>query len=766
MAWDGWIEFGGEEFINIARTTQLAEAMGIDSVWVDSDEVSWIAGALGEASYDDVTKAPWYDAGFPASAEFAGILPLSMQGLGDSTLTSTPVEYTGDGGNSGRSRNATLPIVASVAIVAKTRRGADYGKRWMDRRLRGEVNTTFCSGVDLRYFRYGSSDSPMAHYRDVKLTRGSSITRKRNTDCSSIWLVTFTWTAADPYEYGDGIDVFTGLGSSWPNGSKKNYALNPTMVSTGSTHERFSRYSATLSWQTGSGLASGPDTYARSTETVSSAGERGFDWYRNLDLGSPGHAINLIKNSDFESGTTGWSPFTGGALSRDTTEHHSGTASLKCVVSAAYGGVACALPHGGAPGTSDENSVVPSYLPGKETAAIWVKAAAGTNLRIRTQEYLNNVVQTPEPAFQNFTGTGDWQEVTFTATKNNPASFNRVEIQSPDASATFWIDDVRLTHTPSFIAVESMDAPGSTDQPVTPGETITLSAFVRGNIASQPASMYYFVSRLHDGWGNWFAERANGPFTVVNNGQWSRIDCTLTIPTTVSSQGTKAAYLAVGLRTNRSAITVGDTIDQTGLIVERSGSPSPVFPNGSLVLTQLDCPAYDYDPIYDPLYPALVPSPTAPNLIPDGWSITTGSNFERYWARIDATEPVDLSMVPIITLTSTEEARMVRVSIWPSDSQTDDQCDPLFCAVVSYLPAGVQFVIDGEQKAAYVWDGVSPVVRRADSLVYAPDASPVKWTAFDNPDGLLVTLDAFADSDGYEGSGNIRASLTLVPKSD
>ena len=410
MAYDGWLEYNGEEFVNLSRTAQLAETLGITSLWTQPDTVQWIQDDLAGLDYNDITDAPWYDPGYAASTEFAGLVPLSIPNLDDSTATAMTTENTGDGGNTSASRNATLTLVWSVAIIASTDRGADFGKRWMDRRLKNSGSPVFCKGADLRYFRYASEGAPKVHRRDVRLTRGSSVTRKRRDDCSVTWFVTFTMVCNDPYEYGEEFPQITELG----------------------------------------GTVTGP-----------------------------------------------------------------------------------------------------------------------------------------------------------------------------------------------------------------------------------------------------------------------------------------------GLDTS-----------------------------GSIALTQQTCPVYDYSPIYDPLYPSLVASPTAPDFYPDGWDITPGETFDRFWARLDPLEPTDLLVIPIITLTTSVEARMVRVSIWPSDSTTSDQCDPLFSAVVSYLPPDVQFIIDSEQKASYVWDGASPAVRRVDALVFSPDANPIQWTAFNDPVGLLVTLDVFSDSSGAQGGGFVRAALALVPKSD
>lgn len=417
MATDEWLLYGQRELINLSRTAQLAEVLGIDMLWTMPDDVAWIEAATGGIDYGVIEQAPWYDPGFPASAEFAGLVPLSFNGLGDSTREASTIEYITDGGSAGRARNKTLPIVASVAVLASTERGAEFGKAWLDRVLAGSGARQFCSGSDLYFFAYDGEDSdevpPLLHYRDVSLSRGTSITRKRSNHCSVMLTLTFTLTANDPFMYG-----------------------------------------------------------------------------------------------------------------------------------------------------------------------------------------------IPVTLFQNFGG---------------------------------------------------------------------------------------------------------GSITPVE-------------PHTISS--------------------------------------------GSVSMIEVPCPVYDYTPIYDPLYPALVAPPTAPDFYPDGWNLPEGREFTRYWTRQSPLHPTSLSLVPQITLTSNVEARMVRVSVWPSTADVDETCEPLWQAIITYMPAVLQFIIDGEQRAPYAWDGGSPRVRRTDSLVYGAGARPLDWTAFNDPSGYLVTLDLMKKGSTVEGDGTLRMEFSLVSKSD
>lgn len=432
MSYDGWIEFNGSELINHARTVRLARTMGIQTVAIPEAHVEWMyeslngfgIGPFGEApfgggpitptTYDDITKAPWYDAGYEPSTEFAGIIGLDLSMLDTSTLESTPIEYVTDGGNAGRARNKTLEIPVKVAIIASSDRGAEYGKRWLDRRLRGgSSGSIFCAGSDLRYFRWRGPDAPLAHRRDVRVTRGSTVVEKRARSCSSTWIVTFTLTAADPYEYGEPIPLMEGLGDEVPEGAVEEY--------------------------------------------------------------------------------------------------------------------------------------------------------------------------------------------------------------------------------------------------------------------------------------------------------------------------------------------------------------------GSLALVEQQCPVFDYSPVFDPLFPALVPPPTSPDFLPPNWYVYEGMTYDRYWARIAPVEPSGLVVVPTFKIRTDSPARMVRVSVWPGLYDPDQFCDPLFSAMITYLPPDVDFYIDGEQKAAYIWDGVSAAVRRADSVVFSSDGRPLRWAAFNDHDGFLVTLDTFESSGSEEfedGDGTIRVEFSLTGRSD
>lgn len=611
MAYDGWIEFGGQELINLSRTAQLAETLGIDTLWTTPDDVAWIEAARGGAGYDLIEMAPWYDEGHPASAEFAGIVPLSIAGLDDSTTESTTVEYITDGGSSGKARNKTLPIVANVAILASTTRGAEFGKRWLDRMLRTS-DGTHCGGSDMRYYRYVQADGlpvpEIAHRRNVTLSRGVSVTRKRENHCSATWMATFTWTANDPFEYGEPVVALTGLGG--------------TDI-------------------TGEGVV-------------------------------VAETINLVNDPSFGNVSAYWAPFRG----------------TFAVVT-------------GTPGTTTTVS--------GNTAGEWTATVAGGQGGV-------NGGYIPVVAGQRYSAQAQVKRSGPVATEY------KVMVRLFDAGGT--ILDERFTGYPSG-SVSDTD----------------FSYFTLSNILAPAGAVNAMV------------------LVVVDNpaiGTKFRLDAVQFTNTTAAG-----AYFD------------GDTADTASTVYEWVGTPQdsasrkrvlPAGIAGVLSLSEQECPVYDYTPIYDPMRPALVAAPTAPDFYPDGWDFLPGVAYTRFWVRIPPIEPSVLTMVPVVTLTSDFEARMVRVSIWSAQEAEYAFCDPLWTATVSYLPPSLDFVIDGEQKVAYVWDGASPVVRRSDSLVFGPGARPIQWESFNDPDGLLVTLDIMTSD--YDGDGTVRAALSLVPKSD
>jgi hypothetical protein len=219
MAFDGWFTLGGVEIVNVARAVSRGRTLGVDAIRIPTSKNTWIETALSPGSpYSTGTNAPWYDASDAITSQFAGVLPLRVEGIDDSSAGAEIVEFTSDGGHVGRPRNATKPIVFSAVIVGSTEAGADFGLRWLKHQLRDlDFGGSNSPGADLRYFSYvkrGATTPPFKYRRKVRLSRGISITRRRSNACQSLIYVTFTLTAGDPFEYGDPIPVFSALGGT------------------------------------------------------------------------------------------------------------------------------------------------------------------------------------------------------------------------------------------------------------------------------------------------------------------------------------------------------------------------------------------------------------------------------------------------------------------------------------------------------------------------------------------------------------------------
>lgn len=265
MAWEGYFEYAGSEVINVART----EAYARDARWFRPQfENESLPLILGDGGYRSplMDDAPWTDPDIEESYDFLGLYPLSVEGLENSTRTSTVVESLGDGGLPGRVRHGTKAVVFNCLILATSEAGADYGMMWLRRILLGgpcgpDV-TSSCFGASLcylssapeyeqptdsfferldggdpesgGYFMLGGGPSTVTPYLTspvnpstwaaaclarhmrsisrVTFNNGPTITSKRQmTDGASVWQVTFTAVAGNPYEFGSEVQVIQGF---------------------------------------------------------------------------------------------------------------------------------------------------------------------------------------------------------------------------------------------------------------------------------------------------------------------------------------------------------------------------------------------------------------------------------------------------------------------------------------------------------------------------------------------------------------------------
>jgi hypothetical protein len=275
MAWEGWFSYAGNEIINTTRTETYVRNAKIN--WFRPQfENDSLPHVLGDRPYltpllDD---APWTDPDVPESYDFYGLYPLGVEGIENSTRSSTTTESLGDGGIPGRLRHGTKTVVFSCVLIAGTEAAADYALTWLRQVLSGGVcgpsTASACFGetlcflssppeVDLSasvqpdstYLDGGTAsvevDTPLIDggsaqqgllttiegalgsqrgissveecltpllrsLRKVLVNNGPTVTSKRTTrDGGAVWQVQFTAVAGDPHIFGAEIPVIEGL---------------------------------------------------------------------------------------------------------------------------------------------------------------------------------------------------------------------------------------------------------------------------------------------------------------------------------------------------------------------------------------------------------------------------------------------------------------------------------------------------------------------------------------------------------------------------
>lgn len=168
------------------------------------------------------------------------------------------------------------------------------------------------------------------------------------------------------------------------------------------------------------------------------------------------------------------------------------------------------------------------------------------------------------------------------------------------------------------------------------------------------------------------------------------------------------------------------------------------------------------DPLADPDCPA-PPRPPRPPVIVDECIEQVGS-WRRYWAIIPASEVSRwLDVVPAIRLTTGAlPARQVRIRVF---ANPDDLLPELFETsadweselVVSYMPAGVTYLLDGVTERA---TAVLPNGSRtsADHLLYGSGGGPASWPVLSCGTAYLISFDVPLDAP----DGNLSVGVDLT----
>ena len=148
MAYLGYLRLGDVELANNARAAAYMSGGFAPYTMEMMDGGEWHETHLwaGDAPYRTPAedRAPWFDAGVPASADFGGVMVTRLEGLDTTALEQPVTQSSGDGGSAGARRLPTREIRVEALLAARSSAGLAFGLRWLTRALMGDG----CDGTD------------------------------------------------------------------------------------------------------------------------------------------------------------------------------------------------------------------------------------------------------------------------------------------------------------------------------------------------------------------------------------------------------------------------------------------------------------------------------------------------------------------------------------------------------------------------------------------------------------------------------------------
>jgi hypothetical protein len=218
----GFLSYAGVDIINDARTAAYISALGIRGYQCQLP-CSTFTTATGVGPYTTPAAdgAPWYDAAVPSSADVAGFMLMSLEGVG-SNVSRPIVPAIRGGGVVGPQVRLPRELTTVIWVIASSRDGMAYGTGWLARALRGRECSVLapsnrrldalsgCGSDELCMFTACPVDSTEAtdfavSLYDVGVTSGPNVVKVYNqaeSDCGpSIAETEVVFTAGDPSWY-------------------------------------------------------------------------------------------------------------------------------------------------------------------------------------------------------------------------------------------------------------------------------------------------------------------------------------------------------------------------------------------------------------------------------------------------------------------------------------------------------------------------------------------------------------------------------------
>ncbi|MCM1964828.1 hypothetical protein [Streptomyces sp. G1] len=224
-----YLAFGGVE---IANSTRLNAYLGPDGVGSPLTSFgACVCPTLSAEVLDDEPytnpaddMAPWYDPDVPASAEFAGFMVLSVEGLDENPVRRTYTTAVTGGASIGPRRVQPRVITVTGILLGSTCCGVEYGLHWLGEALAGCTDGA-CDGDCLITFSCcpGEDDLTPEEFNDqyrrtvrrVALVDGPRVLDRQGTGCKAgectlgadIIRVEFVLVAGTPWLWTDTMPV-------------------------------------------------------------------------------------------------------------------------------------------------------------------------------------------------------------------------------------------------------------------------------------------------------------------------------------------------------------------------------------------------------------------------------------------------------------------------------------------------------------------------------------------------------------------------------
>ena len=216
--WPGYLNLACAETINNERAATYVQPYGVT---IDCDRCPDLPDVLGHDPYTSPVgdDAPWYDPVRGASADFLGVFSSSIEGLGTSTATRTPIPLVSEGSSIGPLRREHREIAVTARMFALTECGLSYGLEWLSRSLSGDPCGGSCTGGEMFVFACcpgtgtdtGFDYAESRYLYDVGLLEAPTITERIYYSEVIEAVITFTLVAGKPWIYGEALPT----GDDW-----------------------------------------------------------------------------------------------------------------------------------------------------------------------------------------------------------------------------------------------------------------------------------------------------------------------------------------------------------------------------------------------------------------------------------------------------------------------------------------------------------------------------------------------------------------------